>query len=78
MPITTVADAIAVRDAGIDDREIAIRGWYTPFYPLRACGRFTDKNPLSPLQMGCPERFLWLMQLERFLDLRADAEDGIQ
>ncbi len=62
LPITTVADAIAVRDAGIDDREIAIRGWYTPFYPLRACGRFTDKNPLSPLQMGCPDLFLWLMQ----------------
>jgi hypothetical protein len=62
LPVMSVSDAIAIRDAGIDDREIAVRGWYAPYYPTRACGFPTRLEPVSPLQAGCPDDRLWLMQ----------------
>ncbi len=57
-PTMTVGDAIAVRDAGIDDREIAVGGWYVERGAL-PCPLFVT---VSPLQLHCPEMFQWLMQ----------------
>jgi len=61
LPVITVTDAIAIRDAGVDDREIAVRAWYAPYYPLRACGRM-EEQPVSPLQIACPDDMRWLMR----------------
>jgi hypothetical protein len=62
LPLTTVGEAIAIRDAGIDDQEIAVHGWYSPFYPARACGRGTNGIPMPPIRMTCPDKLTWLMQ----------------
>ena len=34
LPIVSVTDAITIRDAGIDDREIAVHGWIAPVVPV--------------------------------------------
>lgn len=62
LPILSVVEALAIRDAGIDDQEIAVRGWHAPYYPARACGRATPEQPASPLQAGCSDRMRFLMQ----------------
>jgi hypothetical protein len=62
LPVISVVDAIAVRDAGADDREIAVRAWYAPYLPNRACGRASNEEPVWPLLVACPEDRLWLMQ----------------
>ncbi len=35
LPVISVEEAIAIRDAGRDDREIAVRGWFPPSRSLR-------------------------------------------
>jgi hypothetical protein len=62
LPIRTVTEAIAIRDGGIDDGEIAVRAWYAPYFPNRACGFASDEQPVWPLLVACPEDRLWLMQ----------------
>lgn len=60
LPLIRVTDAIAVRDAGVDDREVAVLGWFSDG-GIPACpAPVTD--PVSPLQVGCPDGFVWLME----------------
>jgi len=60
LPVISVDEAIAIRDAGIDDREIAVRGWYTPVPPLR-CG--PPHPPITtPLEPYCEDAFSVLMR----------------
>ncbi len=58
LPTVTVPEAIAVRDAGADDRELAIRGWFTPFGPV-PCPR-SIMAATSPVQPVCPDQFIVL------------------
>jgi hypothetical protein len=62
LPIITVADAILVRDAGVDDRELAVAGWFTPIPDaVYACPLM--RGPIvGPVQLVCPDQFLWLAQ----------------
>ena len=57
LPIIGVGDAIAVRDGGIDDRQIAVRGWYQNGGPVPC-----PSNPavVNPLQPDCPDDRVWL------------------
>lgn len=62
LPVLDVAGAIAIRDAGVDDRELAVRGWYAPHAPPRACGPKQFPASVHPLQVRCPDQLLWLTQ----------------
>jgi hypothetical protein len=62
LPVVSVDEAIVIRDAGVDDRELAVRAWYAPYYPTRACGRTSNEQPVWPLLVECPDDRLWLMQ----------------
>jgi hypothetical protein len=55
LPIIEVPDAIAIRDGGVDDREIAVLGWFGPA-PMPSCP-FTPT--VNPLQLQCPDTFVW-------------------
>jgi hypothetical protein len=56
LPVIDVSDAITIRDAGVDDREIAVMGWFRPA-PLISCP-FTPT--VNPLQFQCPDTMMWL------------------
>lgn len=59
LPIIHVSDAIAIRDAGADDRELAVEGWFTPGTLAVRCAA---PNPphTSPLQLDCGDGSMWL------------------
>lgn len=58
LTVMTVPEAIAVRDGGVDDREIAVRGWLGPLpaVPCQPVGRAT----VNPVQLECPHSYRWL------------------
>jgi hypothetical protein len=60
LPIITVADAIAVRDAGVDDRELAVRAWFMPVTIRMFCPFM--QHQVRPVQLGCGDGFNWLTQ----------------
>jgi hypothetical protein len=60
LPIIHLADAFAIRNAGIDDREIAVQGWFEGGL-MPGCPA-PNVNPINPLQVGCPDGFVWLME----------------
>lgn len=59
LPILSVAEAITVRDTDPTDREIAVRGWFSP-PPQTPCG-----GPMSPaenpVRLECPHNLQWLL-----------------
>jgi len=60
LPIISVSDAIAFRDAGVDDRELAVRGWFSAQTVAVFCP-FMQRQ-VQPVQLGCVDRFVWLTQ----------------
>lgn len=60
LPVVSVSDAIAIRDAGMDDREIAVHGFFHPSRPI-PCPNALEPA-VSPLQTHCPDQFIWLTQ----------------
>jgi hypothetical protein len=68
LPVIQVTDAIAVRDAGVDDRELAVQGWFASM--IASCPAPTI-NPIDPLQVGCPDGFVWLMKEAESLSSRS-------
>ena len=61
LPIVHVPEAIAIRDAGVDDREIAVLGWFTPPPPV-SCGGDAGKTYDSPVVAHCPDELVWLSE----------------
>ncbi len=60
LPTMSVSAALALRDAGRDDRELAVAGWF--FGPASPHDCPAPVNPiLSPVQLRCPDEFWWLM-----------------
>jgi hypothetical protein len=53
-----VTELVALQQGAFDDREIAVHGFLSPFLPL-PCP--SSPLPLSPLELGCPAEFRWLM-----------------
>jgi hypothetical protein len=60
LPIISVSDAISVRDSGADDRELAVRGWFSPQTVAIFCP-FMQRQ-VQPVQLGCVDRFVWLTE----------------
>lgn len=58
LTVMTVPEAIAVRDGGSNDHEIAVRGWLgeLPAVPCQPVGRAT----VNPVQLECPHTARWL------------------
>lgn len=56
----TIREALAVRDAGVDDQELAVEGWFTPA-PAIGCPA-PNAWPTSPIQPWCPDTFVWLTE----------------
>ena len=61
LPVVHVHDAIAVRDFGVDDHEIAVSGWFTPAPPV-SCGGGAAKISESPVVAHCPDELVWLSE----------------
>jgi hypothetical protein len=59
LTVISVSDASAVRDSGVDGRELAVRGWYVTLG--LAC---PSEAPSSPLLPTCADMLGWLMQSE--------------
>ena len=58
LPIISVSDAIAIRDAGVDSREIAVHGWIAPVLPV-PCPYTPATSPVQPV---CPDDQVVLME----------------
>ena len=59
LPVITVAEALDIRDAGIDDRELAVRGWFSPIPPVGCPAPATW--PVTPVEPNCPDQWVVLM-----------------
>jgi hypothetical protein len=57
LPTISVRDAIAIRDAGVDDREIAVHGWFSSIAPM-PCPYTPATSPVQPV---CPDEYVVLM-----------------
>jgi hypothetical protein len=55
--VLSVADAAEIRDRGVDDREIAVAGWYVPLEPV-PCALAADE--FQPLE-DCALNTSWLL-----------------
>jgi hypothetical protein len=62
LPIISVSEAIAIRDAGVDDREIAVRGWFSPTGGEAVFCPLMQGPVIHPVQLVCPDYFVWLTQ----------------
>jgi hypothetical protein len=67
LPILSVSEALAIRDGGVDDREIAIHGFLSERIVV-ACP-FVARPP-NPTELRCPEAFAWLMSAPESIVLR--------
>ena len=60
LPVIHVSEAIAIRDAGVDEREIAVLGWFSDGGPIPCPA--PNVFPINPLELECPDEFVWLME----------------
>ncbi len=72
MPIIGVGDAIAARDNGVNDRELAVRGWFSPIGPMPC--PYTPA--MSPVQPVCPDA--WTVLMEEPQSLVTVVRDGFE
>jgi hypothetical protein len=62
LPVLTVAEAIAIRDADPTDREIVVRGYFSPAPAVRCVPLGFVANPV---RLECPDTFQWLVATPR-------------
>ncbi len=60
LAVVDIRTGLSIRDAGTDDRELAVVGWYTP-PPLSSCGPYRPA-PTNPIQLRCPDEVAWLTE----------------
>ncbi len=58
LQVMSVADAIAIREADPTDREIAVRGYFSPAPAMRCVESGLVANPI---RLECPDAFQWLL-----------------
>ena len=58
LAVLDIRAALTIRDAGVDDRELAVAGWFTPAPNI--CRPPPAKG--SPLELQCPDEFTWLTE----------------
>lgn len=71
LTVISVSEAIALREAGPDDTEIAVRGWEPPL-PVHSCP-FIPQRP-SPVERRCGDDS-WLTQEREVLWVESDVRD---
>lgn len=59
LEVVSVPDALGIRDVGVDDRELAVRGWFQPTPPIPCPAPTTW--PVSPVEPNCPDQWVVLM-----------------
>jgi hypothetical protein len=63
LPELSVDDAIAIRDSGVDDREIAVHGFLATFGPMPCPPPTTDLTTLNnPTRLWCESAQTWVME----------------
>lgn len=75
LPILTVSEAIAVRDRGVDSREVAVAAYLIQPTGVRCGPGLGSKNPTL---LACPELFTWLMENPERLVTSTDSGRSIQ
>jgi len=60
LEVISVPAALEVRDSGADDRELAVRGWFSPIGPISCPAPATW--PVSPVEPNCPDQWVVLME----------------
>jgi hypothetical protein len=58
LQVFSVAEAMAIRDADTTDREIAVRGYFSPAGAMRCVPSGFVANPV---RLECPDTFQWLL-----------------
>ena len=67
LPVMSVEEAIAIRDADPTDREIAVRGYFSPAVGYLLCP--IAGPPANPIRLDCPLQTQWLLDgAERLVD----------
>jgi len=72
LPVISVQDALALRDADVGDRELAVRGWFSPIAPIECPAPATW--PVSPVEPNCPDD--WIVLMSEPESLVAVTQDG--
>ena len=74
LPVINVPEALALRDADVGDRELAVRGWFSPIAPIGCPAPATW--PVSPVEPNCPDDWIVLMSEPESLVTRT--QDGFE
>lgn len=61
LPVLSVSEAIAIRDADPTDREIAVRGYFVPAQPIE-CPAPQLGGSENPIRIDCPLMTQWLLE----------------
>jgi hypothetical protein len=63
LPVLSVAEANAIRDGGVDEREIAVHGFLATFGPMPCPPPTTDFTTLNnPTRLWCESAQTWVME----------------
>jgi hypothetical protein len=61
LPVVSVSDAITIRDTDPTDREIAVRGFFSPAQPI-SCPAPQLGGSENPIRLDCPLMTQWLLE----------------
>ncbi|MBA2718492.1 MAG: hypothetical protein H0U52_04485 [Chloroflexi bacterium] len=74
-PILSVEEAIGIQAQPNDDREIAVRGWFSAA-PAAPCPAPIDQS-VNPVRLDCPRTMQWLMEDPEQLGVRPPTSAAI-
>jgi hypothetical protein len=76
LPVVSVSEAIAIHDTDPTDREIAVRGYFSPALPL-PCPAPDLRTSENPIRLDCPLMTQWLLENpERLVTRSSDSTAG--
>jgi hypothetical protein len=77
LPVISVSEAIAIRDSGIDDRELAVEGFYASAGPVPCPAPPDFASYQNPARPWCPMTLNWLMERrEQIVTTTAETATG--
>jgi len=75
LSVLSVSEAIAIRDSDPSDREIAVRGYFSPAFPV-PCPAPGDIT-INPIRLDCPLLKQWLLEdPERLVTRSSNSVEG--
>jgi hypothetical protein len=76
LPVVSVSEAIAIHDTDPTDREIAVRGYFSPALPL-PCPAPDVRTSENPIRLDCPLMTQWLLENpERLVTRSSNSMEG--